>query len=191
MIRLGFALCGSFCTFDTVFPVFETLCAEYAVTPVFSEAAQGFDTRFGEASDWLRKFEAACGRTAITTIPAAEPIGPKKLFDILVVAPATGNTLAKLSNGIADSSVTFACKAQLRNAAPIVLAVSTNDGLGAAAVNIGTLLPRRNYYFVPFRQDDCRGKPTSLVADFSLIPATVAAALEGRQLQPLLLGCGK
>lgn len=188
MIRLGFALCGSFCTFDTVFPVFNALCSEYAVTPIFSEAARGLDTRFGAASDWLQKFESACGRKAICDIPAAEPIGPKKFFDLLVVAPATGNTLAKLANGIADSTVSFACKAQLRNAAPIVLAVSTNDGLGTAAANIAALLPRRNYYFVPFRQDDCVGKPTSLVADFSLLPATIAAALEGKQLQPLLLG---
>ena len=132
--------------------------------------------------------ERICGRRVIATVEQAEPIGPKGLLDVLVICPCTGNTLAKLAHGVTDTSVTMAAKAHLRNGRPLVVAVATNDGLSAAAPNIGTLLARKNVYFVPFGQDDCRGKPTSLVADFSLVPQTIQAALEGKQLQPLLLG---
>ena len=187
MIRLGFALCGSFCTFDTVLPVMRELAKTCEITPILSPAAAETDTRFGLASRFLKEVREICGRDPILRLEEAEPIGPKGLLDILAVAPCTGNTLAKLAAGVADTAVTFACKAQLRNARPIVLGVSTNDGLAAGAVNLGLLLNRRHYYFVPFRQDDPAGKPASLVADFILLPETIRAAVEGRQLQPLLL----
>ena len=190
MIRLGLAICGSFCTFDTLLPVVRTLAESYAVTPILSPAAAGTDTRFGLAGRFLAELREICGREPILTLEDAEPIGPKGLLDILAVAPCTGNTLSKLAAGTADTSVTFACKAHLRNQRPIVLAVSTNDGLAAGAANIGRLLNRKHYYVVPFRQDDPQGKPTSLTADYTLLPETIRAALEGRQLQPILLAPG-
>ena len=186
--RLGFALTGSFCTYDKVFPLLRELARDYEVTPIFSAAAAATDSRFGLAQDFMSEAEAICGRPALTTLREVEPIGPKKLLDLLLVAPCTGNTLAKLAAGIADGAVTMACKSQLRNGRPLVLAISTNDGLGAAAENVGRLLARKHVYFVPFGQDDPAGKPTSLVADFSLAPAALAAALRGEQVQPLLLG---
>lgn len=187
--RVGFAFCGSFCTYAKAMCALEQVKAAFHdVTPIVSECGASLDTRFGNAHDFLREMERICGRRVIQTVQAAEPIGPQKLLDILVIAPCTGNTLAKLAAGIADSSVTMAAKAHLRNDRPVVIAVSTNDGLAAAARNIGELLGRKNLYFVPFRQDDPVGKPTSLVAEFSLIPDTLTAALEGRQLQPVLLG---
>ena len=146
------------------------------------------DTRFGDAHNWLREMERICDQRVIDTLPKAEPIGPKKLLDALVICPCTGNTLGKLANGITDTTVTLAAKAHLRNGRPLILAVSTNDALAGAARNIGTLLDKKHVYFVPFRQDDPQGKPTSLVADFSLVPDTIAAALNGQQLQPLVLG---
>ena len=158
------------------------------MTPIVSEASAALDTRFGAAHDHMREMERICDRRVIDSIPKAEPIGPKQLLDVLVIAPCTGNTLAKLANGIADTSVTMAAKAHLRNGRPVVVAVSTNDGLGGAARNIGELLCRKHYYFVPFRQDDPVGKPTSLVADMTKVTETVTAALRGEQLQPLLLG---
>ena len=185
-LRLGFALTGSFCTYEQVFPLMRELVKEYELTPVFSAAAAATDSRFGRAKEFLEAAEAICGRPALTELSEVEPIGPKKLLDVLLVAPCTGNTLAKLAAGIADGAVTMACKSQLRNGRPLVLAVSTNDGLGAAAENIGRLLARKHVFFVPFGQDDPLGKPTSLVADFSRAPAAVAAALQGEQLQPLL-----
>ncbi len=188
-IRVGFAVSGSFCTWSKAMEALEQTAQIYEpVTPIASEFAAGTDTRFGEAEAFLAGMEEICGRKVIRSIVAAEPIGPKKLLDVLVIAPCTGNTLAKLAAGIADSSVTMAAKAHLRNNRPVVVAVSTNDGLGAAARNIGELLCRKNYYFVPFRQDDPVAKPTSLVADMGLVPATIAAALKGEQLQPMLLG---
>ena len=187
-IRVGFAFCGSFCTFDKAMTALERVKANFRdVTPIVSEAGAGLDTRFGNAHDFLSEMERICGKRVITTIQAAEPIGPKKLLDALVIAPCTGNTLAKLAAGIADSSVTMAAKSHLRNGRPLVIAVSTNDGLAAAARNIGELLCRKNFYFVPFRQDDPIGKPTSLVADFDLIPDTLRSALQGQQIQPILL----
>ncbi len=186
--RIGFAMCGSFCTFSRVLKELEKLCGEYeTVVPVFSEASAATDSRFGSAKDFLSRASALCGRPVLQTLSDVEPIGPKRLFDLLVVMPCTGNTIAKLANGIADSAVTLACKAHLRNEAPIVLAVSTNDALGGNAANIGKLLARKHFYFVPFGQDDPAQKPCSLVADFTQLGATVSAALEGKQLQPMLL----
>jgi len=164
----------------------EVLSATYDVTPILSEAAATTDTRFGHAPAFREAIEAVTGNPAITTISAAEPIGPGGLFDALVVAPCTGNTLAKLASGVTDTSVTMACKAHLRNERPIVLALSTNDGLSGNGANIGLLLNRRFYYFVPFTQDDPAKKPNSLVADFSRIGEAVSAALDGKQLQPVL-----
>lgn len=187
--RVGYAVSGSFCTWSSAMEALEEMTKRYQpVIPIVSEFAAATDTRFGEAEAFLRGMEDLCGHKVIRNILAAEPIGPKKLLDVLVIAPCTGNTLAKLAAGIADSAVTMAAKAHLRNNRPVVVAVSTNDGLGAAARNIGELLCRKNYYFVPFRQDDPVEKPTSLVADMTLVPATVAAALRGEQFQPVLLG---
>ena len=183
---IGFALCGSFCTYQKIFPVMEVLAKQYDMTPIFSHSAYTIDSRFGAAAEHIAKTHAICGKMPIHTIAQAEPIGPKKLFDALVIAPCTGNTLAKLSHSIADGPVTMAAKSHLRNGRPVLLAVSTNDALAGAAENIGRLLARRNYYFVPFGQDDAFGKPSSLVADFSQIPQALTAALEGRQLQPIL-----
>ena len=185
---LGFALCGSFCTFEPALAALTRLSREYeTILPILSRAAAETDTRFGLASDFRTRIEAICGRPVIDTLAAAEPIGPKKLLDLLVIAPCTGNTLAKLAAGIADTPVTLACKAPLRNGRPVVLAVSTNDGLAGNAPSIGQLLQRRHFFFVPFGQDSPEKKPASLVADMSLVSETVAAALEGRQLQPMLL----
>lgn len=186
-MNVGFAMCGSFCTFDHVFPVMKLLSQSYSVTPIFSEAAYTTDTRFGSAAEHIQLAEAICGVPPIHSIVQAEPIGPKKLFDILVIAPCTGNTLAKLSHGIADTPVTMAAKSQLRNGRPVLIAVSTNDGLSGAAENIGRLLNRKNIYFVPFGQDDAKNKPTSLVADFTQISHAIEEALSGRQMQPILL----
>ncbi len=186
-MNIGFAMCGSFCTFSQIFPMLELLSRDYSVTPVFSHSACTIDNRFGRAGDHMETAAQICGRTPLCTIEDVEPIGPKKLFDALVIAPCTGNTLAKLAHSIADTPVTMAAKSHLRNGRPVVVAVSTNDGLAGAAENIGRLLSRKHYYFVPFGQDDPLKKPTSLVADFTLIPQTLENALEGRQLQPLLL----
>ena len=158
------------------------------VTPIVSEAAAVNDTRFGPAHEFMREMERICDKRVIDSLVKAEPIGPKKLLDVLVICPCTGNTLAKLANGVTDSTVTLAAKAHLRNGRPLVICPATNDALAASAKNIGALLDKKHVYFVPFRQDDPQGKPTSVVADFSLVPDTIAAALEGRQLQPLLLG---
>ncbi len=187
MMHIGFAMCGSLCTFSQVFPVMELLTRDYHVTPIFSTAAATIDSRFGTAAEHLAQAADICGAQVLKTISQVEPIGPKKLFDALIVAPCTGNTLAKLAHSIADTPVTMAAKSHLRNGRPVVVAVSTNDGLAGAAENIGKLLSRKHYYFVPFGQDDPVKKPASLVADFTLIPQTLEAALEGRQLQPVLL----
>ena len=186
-MTIGFALCGSFCTYAQVFPVMETLAKEHTLIPIFSQAACATDTRFGTAQSHFRRAAEICGREPLHTIDQAEPIGPKKLLDALVIAPCTGNTLAKLAHSIADGPVTMAAKSHLRNGRPILIAVSTNDALAGAAENIGKLLARKHYYFVPFGQDDPAGKPTSMVADFQKIPPALEAALEGRQIQPVLL----
>lgn len=186
-IRLGFAMCGSFCTFKLVLEELERLAKDYDITPIMSQGAAFTDTRFGKAEDFRRRVAEICGREPITTIADAEPIGPRALLDVLVIEPCTGNTIGKLANGITDTPVTMAAKAHLRNGRPLVLAVSTNDALGASARNIGTLMNAKNIFFVPVRQDSPRGKPASLVADFSETAAAIKSALEGRQTQPLLL----
>ena len=186
--RVGFAVCGSFCTHAAVLRVLEQLTELYeTVIPIVSEISAFTDTRFGRSEDLLERLEDLTGNDVLLDIPSVEPIGPKGLLDVLVIAPATGNTIAKLAAGIADTSVTMAAKSHLRNGRPVVLAVSSNDGLAAGAKNIGELLVRRNYYFVPFGQDNAEQKPSSLVADFSKLPETVEAALRGEQLQPVLL----
>ncbi|MBQ7876458.1 MAG: dipicolinate synthase subunit B [Clostridia bacterium] len=186
-LKLGFAFTGSFCTFDKVINELEKLAGVYFITPIMSPAAFGTDTRFGDAEYFRKRIEDICGNTIISTIPAAEPIGPKKLFDALVVAPCTGNTIAKLAMGITDSAVTMAAKAHLRNERPLILAPSSNDALGANAKNLGLLLNTKNIYFVPFGQDDPIKKHNSLVSDFSLIAPTIEEAMNGRQLQPILI----
>ena len=187
-MNIGFALCGSFCTYDRVFPVMELLAREHTLIPIFSEASFAVDSRFGTAAEHFETVRKICGREPIHTIAGAEPIGPKKLLDVLVIAPCTGNTLAKLAHSIADTPVTMAAKSHLRNGRPVVVAVSTNDALAGAAENIGKLLGRKNYYFVPFRQDDPMKKPTSMVADFEKIPETIESAHRGVQIQPILSG---
>ena len=189
--RVGFALTGSFCTLEKAIRAMEETAREYPnMVPILSETTGATDTRFGRAADFRQAAEEICGHGAVESVREAEPIGPKQLLDVLVIAPCTGNTLAKLANGIADTSVTMAAKAMWRNGRPVVLAVSTNDGLGASAKNIGALLEKKYVYFVPYGQDDPEKKPTSLVADFTRIPDTIDAAIEGRQLQPLLLAAG-
>lgn len=186
--KLGFAICGSFCTLEKTVQTMETLASHgWEIQPILSPITYGTDTRFGKATEWRQRIEAICGKPIWHTIPEVEPIGPRALLDILLVEPCTGNTLGKLACGITDTPVTMAVKAHLRNRRPTVLAVSTNDGLGASARNIGTLLNTRYLYFVPFGQDDYRKKEASLVADFGSTEEALLAALEGRQLQPLLL----
>lgn len=184
---IGFAMTGSFCTFAKVVPQVQVLVESGAnVIPIMSETAYSTDTRFGTAESFREQLKQITGNEIIKSVKEAEPIGPKGLLDMLIIAPCTGNSLAKLANGIADSSVTMAAKAHLRNQKPLVLAVSTNDGLGNAAKNIGMLLNYKYIYFIPFRQDDCIKKPNSLVADMTKIRETAEAAMEGRQLQPIL-----
>lgn len=187
-IRLGFAMCGSFCTFSkTVSQIERMNDLDYDVYPILSEISYGTDTRFGRAADFIERIQRACGKEIIHTVAQAEPIGPKAMLDVLVVAPCTGNTLGKLASGITDTSVTMAVKAHLRNQRPVVLAVSTNDALGTSAKNIGILLNQKNVYFVPMCQDDPQKKPQSIVADFTKIPEAVECARKGLQLQPVLL----
>lgn len=185
--KIGFALCGSFCTFAQVIPQLETLVKDGAdVTPIMSYTAYNTDTRFGKSEDFISHIETVCGKKIIHTIADAEPIGPKKLLDILIIAPCTGNTMTKLALGISDTPVTLAAKAHLRNARPIVLAPATNDALGASAKNIGLLMNTKNIFFVPMKEDDPLGKPRSLVSDFTKIPDTLSAALLDIQIQPVL-----
>ena len=187
-IRVGFAFCGSFCTYGQAMSALEQVKARFGdVTPIVSEASAALDTRFGAAHDHMREMERICDRRVIDSIPKAEPIGPKHLLDVLLVCPCTGNTLAKLACGITDTTVTMAAKAQLRNQRPVLIAVSTNDGLGASGRNILELMGRRNIFFVPFGQDDPLEKPQSLKADMSRITEAAKAALDGKQLQPVLL----
>ncbi len=187
-LKVGLALTGSYCTFDRAMAAASRMSGEYDLWPIMSENAYSTDTRFGRAEYFRTMLSGLSEHGIISTVAQAEPIGPKGLLDVLVIAPCTGNTLAKLACGITDSSVTMAAKAHLRNGRPVVIAVSTNDGLAANAKNIGALMARRNIYFVPFYQDDPVKKERSLVADFDLIEDTVSAALEGRQLQPFLIG---
>lgn len=187
-LKIGFALTGSFCTFDRVFPEIKRLVDEGAeVFPIISESVDKWETRFATSNEIKLKLDCITGKKITSTVVEAEPIGPQKLFNILVVAPCTGNTLGKLANAITDTSVTMAVKAHLRNQKPVVLAISTNDGLGANAKNLGLLLNMRNVYFVPFGQDDPLKKCNSLVAKFDMIIPTIQEALNGKQLQPLLV----
>ena len=185
---VGFAITGSFCTFSKVFPEVDKIVKEGAkVVPIMSEISYNTDTRFGKAKEHIERLEQITGEKVIATIRDAEPIGPKRLLDILVVAPCTGNTIAKIANGIADSSVTLAVKSHLRNKRPVVIAVSTNDGLANNAKNIGVLSNMKNIYLVPVGQDDWVEKENSLVADMKqIIPAT-ESALDGKQLQPIII----
>lgn len=187
-LRLGFALCGSFCTFERVTEQMRALVAGGAeVTPILSFNAASLDTRFGRAEDWQEKWRQITGHEPLRTLQEVEPIGPKGYFDALVVAPCTGSTLGRLVNGISDTPVTLAVKSHLRRSLPVILAVSTNDALGASMRSIATLKNAKNIYFVPMTQDDPVNKPNSLVADFTRIEDTVAASLVGMQLQPLFM----
>ena len=186
--RLGLALCGSYCTYEKVLKEAEKLAADWDLTALMSETAACTDSRFGKAEDFIARLEALTGKGVMRSIVEAERVGPEKLFDVLVIAPCTGATLARLASGLTDTAVTMAAKSHLRNGRPVVIALSTNDALSGSAENIAALLNRKNYYFVPFGQDDPQGKPSSLQADFSRMGEAAAAALEGRQLQPLLLG---
>ncbi len=187
-IKAGFALCGSFCTFSKAIEQIESLILNgFDIYPIMSFNAYSTDTRFGKAKEHIQKIEDVCGRKIIATIADAEPIGPKKMLDILVIEPCTGNTIAKLANGIADTPVTLAVKAHLRNEKPILIAVSTNDALSAAATNIGRLLNNKNVFFVPMQQDDSKNKPRSVVADFSITQEAIFKAIKGEQIQPIFI----
>jgi len=187
-ITAGFALCGSFCTFSRVTQQMQTLVnSGISLVPIMSFNAYSTDTRFGKADDFIRRIEDICSHKIIHSLTGAEPIGPKKIIDALIIEPCTGNTLAKLALGIADTPVTLAAKSNLRNQRPVVIAVSTNDALGNAAKNIGALQNTKNIFFVPYSQDDPENKPNSLVADFSLTGKTLEYALDGKQLQPMIV----
>ena len=186
-MKIGFAMCGSFCTFSKVFPIMEQLAKKHDLIPIFSDTTYCTDSRFGSAEEHIARAATICKTEPLHTIAQVEPIGPRKLLDVLVIAPCTGNTLAKLAHSIADGPVTMAVKSHLRNGRPVLVAVSTNDALAGAAENIGKLLSRKHYYFVPFGQDDAIEKPTSMVADFIKIPEALEAALAGRQIQPILI----
>ena len=187
-LNIGFALCGSFCTFSKVLPQIKNLKEKgHNIIPVMSFNAYNLDTRFGKAEYFRREIENICGNKIISSVADAEPIGPKKLLDILLIEPCTGNTLAKIASGIADTPVSLAVKSHLRNMRPVVIAVSTNDALAGAAKNIGQLLNYKNIYFVPMRQDDYINKPSSIVADFTLTEDTLYAAMNGIQTEPLII----
>ncbi len=185
---IGVAICGSFCNFETVFAEMKKLVENgYELQFIMSYNAAGTDTRFGSAGYWKKRFSELSDKQIITSIVDAEPIGPKKMFDLLLVCPCTGNTMAKLALGVTDTPTTMAVKSHLRSGKPVVIALATNDGLAASAQNAGRLLNTKNYYFVPFCQDDPYQKPTSLICDFSRISDTVEAALNGKQVKPVLL----
>lgn len=184
----GFALCGSFCTFSKVIPQIAVIKENgFDIIPIMSEISYTTDTRFGKALDFIKQIEGICENPIIHSIPGAEPIGPRSMLDILIIAPCTGNTIGKLAAGITDTSVTMAAKAHLRNGKPIVIALSTNDALGASAKNIGMLINTKNVYFVPFTQDNPSMKPSSMVAEMDKILPTVKEALEGKQIQPIVV----
>ncbi len=185
-IRIGFAMTGSFCTFNRVIKALEAMTSKYDITAILSHHSATMDTKFGKAELLYKHLSDITKKPIIDSIVKAEPIGPKGLFDVLVVAPCTGNTLAKLSNSIIDGTVPMAVKSHLRRERPVVLAISTNDGLSGSAENIGRLLNRKNYYFVPFKQDAPKEKPRSLVANMDLIAETIDYALENKQIQPII-----
>ncbi len=187
-LKVGFALCGSFCTFKKAKEQIKKL-TEYGfdIYPIMSFNAYSTDTRFGDAENHIKEIEEICGKKIISGLTEAEPIGPKKMLDILVIEPCTGNTIAKLASGITDTPVTLAAKAHLRNERPLLIAVSTNDALSIAATNIGKLMNNRNVYFVPMKQDDCDNKPRSVVADFEKTYDAILSAVNGKQLQPIFI----
>ncbi len=186
-IKIGYALTGSFCTFDKSLEQMRSLKESGAdILPIMSFNAYGIDTRFGKAESFRKEIEKICGRSIISSLETAEPIGPQKLTDVLVVLPCTGNTLAKLANGIYDTPVTLAVKSHIRNQRPVVIGVSSNDSLRASAKNIGALLNFKHYYFIPMKQDDYEKKPFSVVCDFEKTKEAIEAALYGKQLQPIL-----
>ena len=184
---VAFAVCGSFCTLGTAVAQAEQLVRQgWELLPVMSFAASGLNTRFGRAEEWKQRLEQLTGRPVLDTLQGVEPLGPRQLARALVIAPCTGTTLARLTAGLSDTPVTLAAKSLLRVGCPVLIAVSTNDGLGASGENIARLMQRKHYYFVPYGQDDAASKPQSLKADFTLLPAALEAALQGRQLQPVL-----
>lgn len=186
MNRIGFAMCGSFCTHAAALRVLQDLLIRgYAVQPILSECAYTTDTRFGASATLRRTLESLCGRDIIHTVEQAEPLGPAQPLDALVICPCTGNTLSKLANGVTDGPVTMAAKAHLRTDRPLLITLASNDAMSANLCNIGVLLLRKSVFFTPLRQDDPEKKPHSLVADFSLVPAALEAAAEGRQIRPL------
>lgn len=186
-IKVGIGITGSFCTFDTVLNEIKRMVDEGAdVYPIMSYNASTLDTKYGLAKDWIEKIENITGNKVICTLQEAEPIGPTAFLDVLVIAPCTGNTLAKIANGITDTPVCMAYKAHLRNGKPVVIAISTNDALGANAKNLGLLLDKKNVYFVPFSQDDPFKKPTSIIAHYDMIIPTIIEALKGNQIQPII-----
>lgn len=188
-IKAGFALCGSYCTFEKAIGQIEFLIEKgVEIFPIMSENAYSTDTRFGKAEDHVKRIEELCDKKIIHTITQAEPIGPKKELDILVIEPCTGNTVAKIANGIVDTSVTLAAKAHLRNEKPLLIAVSSNDALSGAASNVGRLLNTKNIYFVPLRQDNPQSKPRSIVADFDKTYDSIIAAMNNKQIQPIIFG---
>lgn len=185
-IKVGFAMCGSFCTFSKAIPQMKNLIEKgYDVIPIMSRTAYSIDTRFGKASDIVSEVEEICGHKIIKTIDEAEPLGPKHLIDIMLIAPCTGNTLSKISNAITDTTVTMAAKSHLRQQKPLIIALATNDALGASAQNLGKMLNVKYVYFVPISQDDPINKPNSLVAHFDWIDQTIESALKGDQIQPI------
>lgn len=185
-LRIGLALTGSYCTYDKVLAALDSLAETFDVTPIMSETACVTDSRFGSSADFVRHLETVTGKKLICSIVDAEPVGPKNMFDVLVIAPCTGNTAAKLAAGITDSCVLMAAKSHLRGGKPVLLAFGSNDGLSASAKNIGELLVRKSIYFVPFYQDDPVNKPNSLASDYSVLEEAILAAAQGRQLQPLV-----
>jgi len=185
-LRVGWAMTGSYCTFDKALSAAEALAEKFELIPIMSEAAQVTDTRFGAASDFLARLEGLCGRPAIKTIVEAEPVGPGDYFDVLLIAPCTGNTLAKIAAGITDGCVTMAAKSHLRGGKPLLIAFGSNDGLSASAKNIGELLNRKNVYFVPFGQDDPVKKPRSLASCYDCLAEAIESAAAHKQLQPII-----
>lgn len=187
MKTIGFAMCGSFCTFDKAVAQMKALAGSYQILPIMSQNAYSTDTRFGKAEDWVAQVEEISGKEVVHTIVQAEPIGPKGMVDLLTVTPCTGNTLSKIANGITDTPVTMAVKSALRIGIPVVLCCATNDAMAASGPNLLRLLNTKNVYLVPLRQDDPVKKPVSLVAEFSMLPRAIEFAMEGKQLQPVFL----
>lgn len=187
--NIGIAFTGSFCTYEKIFEAVKGLADTGAnLYPIFSDHAASIDTRFGNCQEFINRAKDITGKVPIITIPGAEPIGPKAMLDILVIAPCTGNTLSKLANGISDTPVLMAAKSHLRNNKPLVISLSTNDALGMNLKNIGILLNTKNIYFVPFGQDNCVAKPNSMTAHVDLLPDTISRALEYKQVQPVIMG---